>query len=88
MVRRTQGVKLKKARRKEVLELELASHKREGLELELASHKWEALELKLVVRKQEQVSKVTALVELKLKNVTAAVIEEPDNIEEVVVAEL
>jgi len=76
LVRRTQGVKLKKATRKE------------GLELELASHKWEVLELKLVERKQEQVSKVITLVELKVKIVTAAVIEEVDNIEEVVVAEL
>ena len=76
LVRRTQGVKLKKATRKE------------GLELELASHIREVLELKLVERKQEQVSKVTTLVELKVKIVTAAVIEEADNIEEVVVAEL
>ena len=76
MVRRTQGVKLKKVRRKE------------GLELELVNHKREVLELNLVERKQEQVSKVTALVELKVKIVTAAVIEEADNIEEVAVAEL
>lgn len=76
MVRRTQGVKLKKVRRKE------------GLELELVNHKREVLELNLVERKQEQVSKVTTLVELKVKIVTAAVIEEADNIEEVAVAEL
>ena len=76
MVRRTQGVKLKKVRRKE------------GLELELVNHKREVLELNLVERKQEQVSKVTTLVELKVKIVTAAVIEEADNIEEVTVAEL
>lgn len=76
MVRRTQGVKLKKVRRKE------------GLELELVNHKREVLELNLVERKQEQVSKVTTLVELKVKIVTAAVIEEADNIVEVVVAEL
>jgi hypothetical protein len=76
LVRRTQGVKLKKVRRKE------------GLELELVNHKREVLELNLVERKQEQVSKVTALVELKVKIVTAAVIEEADNIEEVAVAEL
>lgn len=76
MVRRTQGARLKKVTRKE------------GLELELANHKREVLELKLVERKQEQVSKVTTLVELKVKIVTATVIEEADNIEEVVVAEL
>jgi hypothetical protein len=76
LVRRTQGVKLKKVRRKE------------GLELELVNHKREVLELNLVERKQEQVSKVTTLVELKVKIVTAAVIEEADNIEEVAVAEL
>jgi hypothetical protein len=76
LVRRTQGVKLKKVRRKE------------GLELELVNHKREVLELNLVERKQEQVSKVTTLVELKVKIVTAAVIEEADNIEEVTVAEL
>jgi hypothetical protein len=76
LVRRTQGVKLKKVRRKE------------GLELELVNHKREVLELNLVERKQEQVSKVTTLVELKVKIVTAAVIEEADNIVEVVVAEL
>jgi hypothetical protein len=44
------------------------------------------LELEVVERKQGQVSKVTALAELKVEIVAA--VEEADSIEEVAVAEL
>ena len=70
-----------------ILELRLGKveHK-EGVELELTNHKQEVLELELVERKQGQVSKVTALAELKVEIVAA--VEEADSIEEVAVAEL
>lgn len=70
-----------------ILELRLGKvgHK-EGVELELTNHKQEVLELEVVERKQGQVSKVTALAELKVEIVAA--VEEADSIEEVAVAEL